>query len=661
MYFSQNRISYITILFCVFVNLFSVAQDKRSLDSLINSYNKLLVDSDRFDNLVQQIKVYRLGEPEKAMALSQQLIPLSKKIGTQNYQAKAFLNLAIQYRKQGNYDSSTTLYTQALSIFEKLKDEAQIATCCGSMGIGYWQQKNYEPAIRYFRKSLEITHKLGKRANECSNLNNIGGVFFDMQQYDSSLTYLHASLAISEEMRDTAGLADAYGNMGAVYVLLKDTGNAMKYSQLGANYSKLSGNSYQLFTSYSNIAQVYFMRKQYKESERYGLMSLQIASELGAMEGRKGNYKSLADLYKAMGEPEKANRYLEMYIAVNDSLISEARMKQMTGLEAKYQSVKKDKELLEEKSASEQKTLVLYVLIIGLLLVVALAVFTYRGYRNKQKFLLQMTNAKQEIEMKSVELESRNKDITDSINYASKIQNAVLPNEHTVYSTMVSSFILYKPKDIVSGDFFWFNEIDADTYLFACGDCTGHGIPGALMTVIGSNLLNQIVIDNKIYKPSKILLKMDELLNVTLKQDNYSTTGVQDGMDLALFKVNKSTKEITISTAKRPVVYIRDKKLQEIKGSKFSLGGMRSGDKIFEEVVVNYQINDMFYFFTDGITDQFGGSKGKKFSTKRLKELFLEIHENPIATQKEILNTEVDKWKGSLEQVDDICVVAIRF
>ena len=140
-YFSKNRRGCVTILLCVFVNFFSIAQDKRSLDSLINNYNKLSVDSDRFDNLVQQIKVYRLGEPEKAMALSQQLIPLSKKIGTQNYQAKAFLNLAIQYRKQGNYDSSTTLYTQALSIFEKLKDEAQIAACCGSMGIGCWQQK----------------------------------------------------------------------------------------------------------------------------------------------------------------------------------------------------------------------------------------------------------------------------------------------------------------------------------------------------------------------------------------------------------------------------------------------------------------------------------------------------------------------------------------
>ena len=449
--------------------------------------------------------------------------------------------------------------------------------------------------------------------------------------------------------------------MGSVYILMGDTTNAMKYSMLGINYSKLSGNTYQLFTSYSNVANVLFIEKRYKESETYSLMSLQLASELGAMEGRKGNYKSLADLYKAMGEPEKANKYLEMYIAVNDSLISEARMKQMTGLEAKYQSVKKDKELLEEKSVSERKTSVLYMLIIGLTLMVTLAVFAYRGYRNKKKFLVQMTDAKQEIEIKSLELESRNKDITDSINYASKIQSAVLPNEETIYKSIPSLFILYKPKDIVSGDFFWFNEIDADNYLFVCADCTGHGIPGAFMTVIGSNLLNQTIIDNKIHQPSEILRKMDELLNVTLKQDINSTTGVQDGMDLALLKVNKVARQITITTAKRPVVFIRDKELQEIKGSKFSLGGMRSGDKVFEEITIQYKENDMFYFFTDGITDQFGGEKGKKFSSKRLKELFLDIHENTPETQKTLLNIEIEKWKGSLEQVDDICVIGIRF
>ncbi|MGZ3901810.1 MAG: SpoIIE family protein phosphatase, partial [Bacteroidia bacterium] len=494
---------------------------------------------------------------------------------------------------------------------------------------------------------------------ECSNLNNLGGVFFDLKKYDSSLVYLHRSLAISEEMKDTVGLADAYGNMGAVYILLKDTVNAVKYSLLGVRYSILSGNNYQLFTSYNNIAQAMLMNKNYKEAERYALMSLSISEKLGALEGSRGNYKSLADIYKEKGEHEKANMYLEKFIAVNDSLISEARMKQLTGLEAKYQSAKKDKELIEERSASERKSTLLYGLIIGLILVIALAVFVYRGYHNKKKFLGEMTLAKREIEIKSLELESRNKDVTDSINYARKIQSAVLPNEETFYKSIPSSFILYKPKDIVSGDFFWFHEIDQNNYILVCGDCTGHGVPGALMTVVGCNLLNRVVADKQVHEPARILYEMDGLLNITLKQDTQSG-GVQDGMDLSLLKINKVNNELIISSARRPFVIVQKGQLKDFKGGRYSLGGIRSGEKRFEEIKVNYESGDMLYFFTDGYGDQFGGEKGKKFSSKRLKDFLYSISKKDVSVQKEILDNEISNWKGSLEQVDDICVIGIR-
>ncbi len=242
------------------------------------------------------------------------------------------------------------------------------------------------------------------------------------------------------------------------------------------------------------------------------------------------------------------------------------------------------------------------------------------------------------LEESKKELEIKNKDVTDSINYAQKIQKAVLPHEETIYRSVPLAFILFKPKDIVSGDYFWFHEIDKDNYIMVCGDCTGHGVPGAFMTVIGSNLFNQTVIDNKIYSPSKILLEVDRLLNSTLKQDSEKLHGVQDGMDLSLFKVNKASKEITITSAKRPVVFIRDKQLQDIKPSKFSLGGMNSGDKVFDEIKINYKEDDMFYFFTDGFVDQFGGEKGKKYSSKRLKEKFMEIHLSTIQDQKQMLS-----------------------
>lgn len=259
------------------------------------------------------------------------------------------------------------------------------------------------------------------------------------------------------------------------------------------------------------------------------------------------------------------------------------------------------------------------------------------------------------------ELEIVNKDITDSIQYANKIQKAVLPNEETIQRSIPLYFIYYRPKAIVSGDFYWFHEIDKDSYIYVNADCTGHGVPGAFMTVIASNLLNQTVIDNKIYQPSLILQEVDRLLNMTLKQDSERFHNVQDGMDMTLVKVNKAKKEVVITSAKRPVVYIRNKQFLEVKSNKFSIGGMRTETKVFEEVKIECQQDDMMYLFTDGYHDQFGGPKGKKFSSKKLKEKFMEIHMKGISEQKAMLDAEMRAWKGELEQIDDICITGIRF
>lgn len=261
----------------------------------------------------------------------------------------------------------------------------------------------------------------------------------------------------------------------------------------------------------------------------------------------------------------------------------------------------------------------------------------------------------------SKEIELKQKDITDSINYAKRIQYAVLPHEETIYRSIPLSFIFYKPKDIVSGDFFWFHELNRDEYILVCADCTGHGVPGAFMTVIGSSLLNQTVIDNKITKPSEILNELDKQINFTLKQQKDTDSSVQDGMDLSLIKVNKAKNQIILTSAKRPVVFVKNNELKEIRGNKFSMGGMRTGDKVFEEIELNYSEGDVLYLYTDGYADQFGGEKGKKYSSKRLRELFSETYKLNMNEQKQKIEKSIDSWKGSHEQVDDILVIGIKF
>lgn len=265
------------------------------------------------------------------------------------------------------------------------------------------------------------------------------------------------------------------------------------------------------------------------------------------------------------------------------------------------------------------------------------------------------------IESKSKELESKNKDITDSINYAKRIQYAVLPLEESIYRSIPLCFIVYKPRDIVSGDFFWFHEIDRDNYIIVCADCTGHGVPGALMTVIGSNLLNQIIMESKIHSPAQILKELDLRISATLKQQKQKDDVVHDGMDLALLKVNKATSEFTYTSAKRPAIFLRDKQLSEFKGSKHTLGGFRSEEKSFDEITRKYQEDDVIYLFTDGYIDQFGGPENKKFMIRRFRDLLVNIHSKPIAEQKTKVESAINEWIGANEQTDDIAVIGIRF
>lgn len=281
--------------------------------------------------------------------------------------------------------------------------------------------------------------------------------------------------------------------------------------------------------------------------------------------------------------------------------------------------------------------------------------------KSKDKLLIILKESQSETEKHKKILEIQNEEVIASINYAKRIQQAVLPNEENIYRNIPLSFILYKPKDIVSGDFFWFHEIDSDNYIFVCADCTGHGVPGALMTVIGSNLLTQIVMENKTYQPSSILSELDKRLATTLKQQKEHYKLIQDGMDMSLLKIDKKKKKFTYAGAKRPALLIRNQEITELKGSKNSLGGHSVEQKVFEDIDISYAEDDMIYLFTDGYIDQFGGGENKKFMIKKLRELLQKIYVLPIAEQKQILEKTIVDWTGKNDQTDDILVTGIRF
>jgi serine phosphatase RsbU (regulator of sigma subunit) len=257
-------------------------------------------------------------------------------------------------------------------------------------------------------------------------------------------------------------------------------------------------------------------------------------------------------------------------------------------------------------------------------------------------------------------IERKNRDITDSINYARKIQDALLPEGGEAAQFFRDQFEFYLPKDIVSGDFYWFDKTE-EHFIAACADCTGHGVPGAMMSMLGVNFLSQIVNDSNVRSPEDALGILDRKITRMLRQENEKTE-TRDGMDIALFAVDKKTKTLNYSGANRPLVMIRDGQLTEFSANKFPIGGTAvPGGKNFKGHQIDLQEGDCFYLFTDGYADQFGGPHGKKYMRKRFLGLLTEIHQLPMPEQKSRIQGEFEQWKDKTEQVDDVLVIGFRY
>lgn len=286
-----------------------------------------------------------------------------------------------------------------------------------------------------------------------------------------------------------------------------------------------------------------------------------------------------------------------------------------------------------------------------------ISIIAYFMIRSTRKILAKEEELTRNLLRSKKIIEEKNKDITDSINYAKKIQDAILPTIEHVSESLPDSFIFFEPRDIVSGDFYWHAEIDGKIMLAAV-DCTGHGIPGALMSMIGSSLLNEIVNHRGITDPGEILNQMDAGIEKAFEKSALRGIESKDGMDVALCMVDPVQGSLKFAGAFRPLMRIHQGKLHEYKGNRFPIGGGSSYQKsAFTTHEIKLEKGDFYYIFSDGFPDQFGGEKGKKFMNKRFKKLLLNIYTKDVHTQIEALDTTLTEWRGELEQVDDVLVI----
>ena len=661
----KNRKYLLFYLFtlCICLNTSAGNKDsiafQKKIDSLQHLADTEKSDVTKISYYLQIAKAQETNDRLKAFDNANIAYALSQKTKNKQKMGQCINFLGDLNWFSGDYTSASNYYYKALAIYEELKDTAGIGESYRNIGWIYMGQERYEETVEYFNKSIAINIKLGLNDKLIANYDDLGIVNKLMGNYEEAIKFCNKTIKLAEEKQSEKGLATGHGNLAIIYVELGEYNIAIENFQISNKNHELTDDHYNCAEGYNGLANCYYHIKNYNKAIEYIEKALEISTKFQYKTSMSSAYEILAKVYAAKKDYSNAYKYLEKFADLRDSTYNEKNSRQINEMSAKYESEKKelminslekDKELSDEKSAQDKK-LKMY-LIIFCSLIAVFTIFLFRSVLQKKK-------ANNSLSLAYKEIEVQNKDITDSINYAKQIQRARLSNPSIILNHLPDAFGLYKPKDVVSGDFYWFAEHERGKLLMAAADCTGHGIPGAFMSLIGIDELNHAVLEKRLCDASAILSSLNKGVKKALRQNEENSMS-RDGMDIALIIFDLKNNTIEYAGANRPLYYIRENTLNEIPPTKAAIGGTTSNDQEFKSHVREIKKNDMIYVFTDGFADQFGGESGKKFMTKRFKDLLLSIHQKPAREQEAILEKSLEEWKKEVSQVDDILVMGVR-
>ena len=577
-------------------------------------------------------------------------------------------NIGNVYNYQGDYSRALNHYLRSLKIIERLGDQTNVGHTLNNIGVIYKEQGDFELALDYFNRSLEIREAEDDQYSIAGSLNNIGMVYSYIDRYDTAIICHTKSLEICETLNHKNGISSALNNLAICHKSLKKYDLAIDYNQKSLSIEKELGDQEGMATSMNNIASIYSEMKNYDKTISYANEALEIANKIGAAVAKREASYILYFAYKSLDKNDQALRYYEQYISHRDSMLNEKNQKEILSQEYQYKyekqvmadSVKnaeaqkvKDALLIAEQEENKRRKQQSYFLYIGLVLTIIFGVFIYNRLKVTRNQKLVIESQKQKVDHAFNELEKKNIEILDSISYAKRIQSAILPPNKVVKSLLKNSFILYKPKDIVAGDFYWIEHKDGKV-LFAAADCTGHGVPGAMVSVICNNALNRSVREHHLTDPGQIL---DMTRKIVVEEFEKSDEAVKDGMDIALCVLDDH--KLHYAGANNPLWIIRNNELREVKADKQPIGKF-DNIKPYQTTTFDLEKGDSIYIFSDGYVDQFGGEKEKKFKTKAFRSLLLNIQSLDLESQKEKIEQTFEDWRGNIEQVDDICIIGVK-
>jgi tetratricopeptide (TPR) repeat protein len=605
--------------------------------------------------------------------------------------AKIHQRIGSIYYQQNKYDEALREFYLTLNLYQNLNNKFGVASCYNSIGSVYFYLTNYSEAESNYYAALQLADELKDKTLLAQGYNNIGMISYYRKEYEKSLADFKKALALQKETKNKRGIASSYNNIGQIVLVLGNEAEAEENYLMTLSIAEEIGDKQLIATAYHNIGTIYVGQKRYAEArenfnaaikirvqikDRYGesaayvniatietefrliaeaenhlKQALTISTEIGALDILMASYQQLAIIDSIKGNWKQAFHDNQLYIVYKDSIYNEETRKKGMQNSLSYEFKKKQDEIKKDQlikdaraeEARKRQGLVLTLVTIVLVLAIVGAVLLLRTLRvtNKQK----------------VVIEEKNKDIIDSINYAKRIQDALLKEKDHVSDYLPEHFVFFKPKDIVSGDFYWSIEKQGYWYL-AAADCTGHGVPGAFMSMLGIAFLNEITASNEVLSPAEILDQLRDKIVKELDQ-NENDTQNRDGLDISLVRFHKETKELQWAGANNPLYIIKNNELREIKPNKQPIG-FHVTMQSFTNHTLYLQAGTGFYLFTDGYADQFGGEKGKKFMYKKLKDLLISTQAKTVEEQKDILVQIYNDWKGELEQIDDVCIIGIR-
>jgi serine phosphatase RsbU (regulator of sigma subunit)/Flp pilus assembly protein TadD len=635
-----------------------LSQNKSRIDSLYNSFLHEKIDTSKVKTLISLYNSYQETNPAKGLGFAREALELAVRIKYNKGIINASASIGEYYHSSLNYSEAIKYFLQAAQYAEKENNVMELSRAYNSIGIIYSNQSRNDKALFYFFKVAKIAEENKQTKRLAIAFNNIGIAYKDMGRYAEALKYYEKALAEFEKTNFIRGIASASNNIGILSHLKGEDKKALEYYNKSIeNFKKLNDTASEAGI-YTNIGEVYNDAKEYKKALEYFLKGLNYAQRFNKVAFRGDAYDGLTKVYANLNQYDKAYYYLKRHIALQDTIRDEEGMKKVQEMEKRMETQKQEREIeylkqkeefqkLKVKSQTEKLNQSKLIIYSGAVVFVILLVLFYFLYTASKK-----------IKKSNVEIAEKKREIQDSINYAKHIQNAMLPEINVLQKYFPEGFGLFLPKDIVSGDFYWFNELN-DIVYFAAADCTGHGVPGAFMSMIAIDKLNQCLIDKQIENPAAILNSLNKSIKKALKQDSNSSSS-KDGLDIALCSFDKNKMELNYSGANRPLWIIRNNELLEFKPNKAAIAGYTDENQKFENHTIKVFKNDSLILFSDGFADQFGGEQKKKFMTKRLKETLISINHLPMEKQEFKLQEIFDTWKGNIEQVDDVMVLGFR-